>query len=128
MGTWDYLNKPLGEVLDDIVDAKVKDIEQKNFEKNCLPVVTFDRCVQWAKTMEKEYPQAGGFVIAVKDNPDPRNENDKLCVIVALIDENNKPISMDGAKGISTIFHGGTIDSKMIDSLNGNQSARYKFK
>ena len=74
MSTWDYLNKPLGEVLDDIVDAKVKDIEQKNFEKNCLPVVTFDRCVQWAKTMEKEYPQAGGFVIAVKDNPDPRNE------------------------------------------------------
>ncbi len=129
MGLFDnLLNSDLKDVGDVFAENCAKSIEEKNFEKNCLAVVTFDRCKKWALDMKKEYPQSAGFVVAVKDNPDPQNENDKICVIIGMIDEKNKVVTMDGKMGISTIFHGGTIDSKMLDELNGNSSKIYRFK
>lgn len=125
MGFMDILKMDLGKEFEKRADAyaekRADEIEAENFEKSCLPVVTFDYCVQWAMEMKKEYPQSVRFLISVKENPDPRNENDNLCVIVAMLDENNKAITIDGEKGISTIFHGKTIDKKLIDSLNGKQ-------
>ena len=127
MSTLDYLNKPLSEMLDDVAEAKAKDIEQKRFEKSCMPVISFDYCIKWALSMKKEYPQSAGCIIGVKNNPDPRNENYLLCVIICMIDAQNKVISMDGKNGISTVFHGKTVDKKMLDVLNGNENVIYKF-
>lgn len=132
MGLIDILNKDLGEVFNDAVDSyaekRADEIEANNFKKNCLPIVTFDYCQKWAFDMKKDYPQSAGFIIAVKENPDPRNENDKICVIVGMIDAQNKSISIDGVKSISTIFHGKTVDRKMLDYLNGKESMIVKFK
>ncbi len=128
MNLWEKFNKPVGKVIDDWAEAKAREIENKNYNQNCVPIITFDRCIQWANKTKQEYGQGSGLVIAVQENPDPKNENDKICVIVALIDENSKAISLDGVNGISTIFHGGTVDAKMLDSLNGNQSVKYMFK
>ena len=132
MGLMDILSMDVGEAFDKAVDSyaekRADEIEAKNFEKNCLPVITFDYCCKWAGDMKKDYPQSAGFIIAVKENPDPRNENDKICVIVGMIDAQNKSISIDGVKSISTIFHGKTVDSKMIGYLNGKESMIFKFK
>ncbi|MBD5142039.1 MAG: hypothetical protein HDT22_00255 [Ruminococcus sp.] len=132
MGLMDILNKDLGELLESSFDSyaekRADEIEIQNFARNCLPVVSFDRCYKWAVEMKKDYPQSAGFIIAVKENPDPRNENDRICVIVGMLDAQNKSISMDGVKSISTIFHGKTIDSKMIDCLNGREKLIVKFK
>lgn len=128
MGIWDILNKDMGEFFDDYADKKADEIIERDFKKSCLPVITFDRCLQWAGDMQKKYPQSVGFLIAVKDNPDPRNENDKVCVTVGMVDDKNKVITLDGVNAISTIFHGKTVDEKMLDNLNGKQVAVFRLK
>lgn len=128
MGILNILNSDFGDLGDRILDEYIDDIEKKNFDKNCLPVISFDRCHKWALDMKKQYPQSAGFVIAVKDNPDPRNENDRICVIIGMIDANSKVITIDGQHGISTIIHGKTIDEKFLDTLNGKLSLKFMFK
>lgn len=128
MSIWNEdVGKLIGKGLDQMAENMADSIEERSFAQRCLPVITFDYCLTWAMNMKKEYPQCAGFVAAVKQNPDPRNENDLLCVIIGMMDAQNKAISLDGKKGISTIIHGKTVDKKMLDYLNGNESAIYKF-
>lgn len=124
MGLMDnYFDK----AVDALAEGVAKRIETESFDKNCLPVITFDACTKWASDMKKEYPQADGFLVSVKENPDPRNENDKICVVIAICDAQHKAISPDGEKAISTVMHGKTIDEKFLDTLNGRQAMVCKF-
>jgi hypothetical protein len=113
----DRLNKIADSIVDDIEAAESPPV---------LDVVTLDRCFAYLAKAKIQYPQAVGFVLSVKKNLEPVNDSDKLLIVQALIDGNNKPITLDGKTGISCIRHAKTIDGKMIDFLNGSETKIFK--
>ncbi|MDE5763732.1 MAG: hypothetical protein K2I00_02055 [Ruminococcus sp.] len=121
--------KDIGEFLNNAADSyaekRAAEIDEKT---NCMPVVSFDRCYKWALDRKKEFPQSAGFIIAVNENCDPKNENDRIFVTIGMLDEQNKVITMDGVNGISTVLHCGSVDSKLVDYLNGDNSKIFKLK
>lgn len=114
--------------LTDNLTEKVADfLEQETYQKNCLPVVRLDDCVAWAKRMRESFQQSAGFIINVKNNPAPKNENDLIIVTVAMLDTNRQPVIYDNNNGVSTLMHGKTIDEKLMNMLNGTDSIMLKF-
>ena len=112
----------------DNLTEKVADcLEQETYQKNCLPVVRLDDCVAWAKRMRELFQQSAGFIINVKNNPVPKNENDLIIVTVAMLDANRQPVIYDNNNGVSTLMHGRTIDEKLLNMLNGTDSIMLKF-
>lgn len=109
--------------LDDFVDAAAELLYRKGYKE----IVTLDECVDFCRQAKEQFPSVAGFVLAVKKNYDPRNENDNLIVILGLIDENNKPISSDGKESQSKVMHTKTIDKKIVDFLNGNDTVIFKL-
>lgn len=105
------------EELDDVVFGKDDDNE----------MIFFDEIVNWAKEKRKEYPEAVAFLIAVKDNPNCRNDKDKLLITQGLLDINNKPISLYGREPVGRILYTKTIDEKLINALNGEENVIVKF-
>lgn len=117
--------------LDRIFDTsaeKIADVvEKETYQRNCLPVVTLQFCITWAKKMRERFPKSAGFLIAVKSNPTPKNENDRFVVTLAMLDVYNQPISYGTDKGVSTLVYGKTIDQGLLNLLNGNESVLCKF-
>ncbi len=112
----------------DNLTEKVADyLEQETYQKNCLPVVRLDDCVAWAKRMRELFQQSAGFIINVKNNPAPKNENDLIIVTVAMLDTNRQPVIYDNNNSASTLMHGKTIDEKLMNMLNGTDSIMLKF-
>lgn len=112
----------------DNLTEKVADyLEQETYQKNCLPVVRLDDCVAWAKRMRESFQQSAGFIINVKNNPAPKNENDLIIVTVAMLDTNRQPVICDNNNSASTLMHGKTIDEKLMNMLNGTDSIMLKF-
>lgn len=114
--------------LTDNLTEKVADyLEQETYQKNFLPVVRLDDCVAWAKRMRESFQQSAGFIINVKNNPAPKNENDLIIVTVAMLDTNRQPVIYDNNNGVSTLMHGKTIDEKLLNMLNGTDSIMLNF-
>ena len=109
--------------LDDITDAVAEVLYRKGYKE----IVTFNEIAQYALDAKKANPEIAAFVVSVKKNYDPQNENDKLIIIQGLLDANNKPISLDGKDSESRIIHTGTIDKKFLDVLNGAETKVVKF-
>ena len=110
--------KHLSISIDDFTDAMAEALYRKGYKE----IVTFDEVVQYALNEKKNNSKIKAFVISVKKNYDPKNENDKLIIIQGLLDENNRPISADGKESESRIIHTGTIDKKLLDVLNGAET------
>lgn len=104
--------------IDDFTDAMAEVLHRKEYKE----LVTFDEIVQYALEGKKNNSKVGAFVVSVKKNYDPQNENDKLIIIQGLLDENNKPISLGGEESESRIIHTRTIDKKFLDVLNGAET------
>ncbi len=95
--------------------------------KGFREIVTFDEVVQYALEEKKKNAVIGAFVVSVKRNYEPRNENDKFLVIQGLLDGNNRPITSDGKEAESRIIHTGTIDKKFVVVLNGAETKMVKL-
>lgn len=101
--------------LDDFADAVADVMHRKGFKE----MVTFKEIADYAIEEKKKNPKISAFVISVKRNYDPKNENDKYIIIQGFLDENRKPITLDGRESESRIIHTKTIDKKFVDVLNG---------
>lgn len=109
--------------MDEFTDALAEVLYRKGYKE----IVTFDEIVQYAIEERKTNPQIEAFVVSVKKNFDPQNENDKFIIIQGLLDGNNKPISLDGKETDSRIIHTKTIDKKFLDMLNGAETRIIRF-
>lgn len=123
MGLFDELNR----WVDNLAEKGADLVEQETYQKNCLPVVKQESCVAWAKKMRDKFPQSAGFIIAVENNPAPKNENDLIKVTVAMLDINRQPVIYEQDKGVSTLMYGKTIDENLLNLLNGKDSVMCKF-
>ena len=104
--------------LDDITEAVAEVIYRKGFSE----IVTFKEVADYALEEKKKNPKIAAFLVSVKKNYDPQNENDKYIIIQGLLDKDNKPIFLDEKESESRIIHTRTIDKKFIDVLNGSET------
>lgn len=102
-----------------LVDA----IAERRYQEGFLPMVTLDDCIRYYREESAKLQgiNAAGFILSVKKNLDPRNENDNYIVVQGLVDERNKPV-MAGGESVSRILHTKTIDNALIKVLNGGES------
>lgn len=121
-----YSSKCISDFKSDInfvADAIAEQIHRDNFPA----IVTLNDCVQYFHNESKKLPnekKAAGFILTIKKNPDPYNENDFLIIIQGLVDENKKPIIVNG-ETISRILHTRTIDHTLICALDGKDSGLF---
>lgn len=101
--------------VEDMTEAVAEVIYRKGF----CEIVTFKEVADYALEKKKKNSKIAAFVVSVKKNYDPKNENDKYIVIQGLLDKENKPISLNGKESESRIIHTKTIDKKFIDVLDG---------
>jgi hypothetical protein len=109
--------------IDDFTDAVAEMLYRKGYRE----IVTFDEIAQYAIDAKKTNSKVAAFVVSVKKNYDPRNENDKLVIVQGLLDAENKPISLDGKESESRIIHTRTIDKKFLNVLNGAETKIIKL-
>lgn len=106
--------------LNDLVDM----VAEKEYQNAFLPVVYLKDCVQYFKEESRRLSGLclpAGFVISVKKNYDPRNENDLFIVVQGLVDASRKPIVCNG-ESVSRVMHTRTIDSALIQALGGKET------
>lgn len=84
--------------------------------------VKLSDCISWVKEMTKKYSAAKFCLLRVEDAPKPETNEDGLKVTAVLLDGNEKPIAMNKEKAVSTIFYTETIDSRLINLLDGEKS------
>lgn len=109
--------------LSGIVDA----LAEQQYQRGFLQVVTLKDCIRYYKeeTSKIRGAVAAGFVLSVRKNLDPRNENDNYVVVQGLVDGQNKPITVNG-ESVSRIMHTRTIDDALIKALNGKESGIFR--
>lgn len=109
--------------LFDLTDA----LAEQQYQRGFLQIVTLRDCIRYyreeARTLNTV--PAVGFILSVKKNLDPRNENDNYIVVQGLVDAKNKPITVNG-ESVSRIMHSKTIDDALIKALNGKESAIFR--
>lgn len=109
--------------IDDIADAVAEILYRKGYKES----VSFNEMVQFALDAKKTNSKIAAFVVSVKKNYDPQNENDKFVIVQGLLDAKNEPISLDGKEAESRIVHTRTIDKKFLDVLNGAETKIIKI-
>ena len=109
--------------IDTFTDAVAEVLYRSGYKE----IITFDEITQYALDMKKNNPKVVAFVVSVKKNYDPKNENDKLIIIQGLLDAENKPISLNGKESESRIIHTRTIDKKFLNILNGSETKIIKL-
>ena len=102
-------------------------LAEQQYQRGFLQVVTLKDCIRYYKEEAGKIQgaAAAGFVLSVKKNLDPRNENDNDIVVQGLVDGQNKPITVNG-ESISRIMHTRTIDDALIKALNGKESGIFR--
>lgn len=105
--------------LSGIADA----ITEHRYQQNFLQIVTLSDCIRYYKEEAGKLPYmaAAGFVLSVRKNLDPRNENDNYIVVQGLVDRWDRPITVNG-ESISRVMHTKTIDDDLIKALNGKET------
>lgn len=110
--------------LDDVIDAIAEVIKQKDYKE----IYTFDECVNFYKMCERAYPSVSGFVLSVKKNYEPKNNNDNLIIIQAMIDSQKQPVKDNLGESLSKIEHARTIDKKLLTWLEGKETKIMQVK
>ena len=88
-------------------------------------MLTLDACIQRAYADKKEYPQIVGFIVAVKHLG--MSDADGLEITVGYMDKNRKAITLDGETALAHTCKVDTIDEKLVNLLDGNNSAIYEL-
>lgn len=109
--------------LSSITDA----LAEQRYQRGFLQVVTLADCVRYYKEEAGKLQgvAAAGFVLSVRKNLDPRNENDNYIVVQGLVDGQNKPVTVNG-ESVSRVMHTRTIDDALIKALNGKESCIFR--
>ncbi len=102
-------------------------LAEQRYQRGFLQVVTLEDCIRYYKEESGKLQgmSVAGFVLSVRKNLDPRNENDNYIVVQGLVDAQNKPITVNG-ESVSRIMHTRTIDDALIKALNGKESGIFK--
>lgn len=102
-------------------------LAEQRYQRGFLPVVTLADCVRYYKEEagKLQGAAAAGFVLSVRKNLDPRNENDNYIVVQGLVDGRNKPVTVNG-ESVSRIMHTRTIDDALIKALDGKESGIFR--
>lgn len=103
-------------------------LAEQQYQRSFLPLVSLEECIQYFKEESRNvtsFVPVAGFILSVKKNLDPRNENDNYIVVQGLVDSQNKPITVKG-ESVSRIMHTRTIDDALIRALNGKESAIFR--
>lgn len=116
-------NNHLPITVDEFTDAMAEVLYRKGYKE----IVTFDEIVRIALEEKKRNTYISAFVVSVKKNYDPRNENDKLIIVQGFLDAKNNPITLDGKESESRIIHARTIDKKFMNILNGAETKIIKL-
>lgn len=119
------LRKSIKSDLNMVADAIAEQMYQNSF----LPLLALNDCVQFFKDESAKYKgktAISGFVLSVKKNLDPRNENDIFVVVQGLVDNQNKPIVVNG-ETISRVIHTKTLDNALIKAMDGKESRIFKL-
>ncbi len=105
--------------LSGVIDA----LAEQRYQHGFLQVVTLEDCIRYCKEESGKLQgvSVAGFVLSVRKNLDPRNENDNYIVVQGLVDAQNKPITVNG-ESVSRIMHTRTIDDALIKALNSKES------
>ena len=100
---------------------------EQQYQRGFLQVLTLKDCIHFYKEEAKKLKGtvAAGFILSVRKNLDPRNENDCFVAVQGLIDEQNKPITVNG-ESVSRIIHTRTIDDALIQALNNTESVIFR--
>lgn len=109
--------------LDEFADAVAEVLHRRSYKE----IVTFKEIADYAIAEREKNRNISSFVISVKKNPDPQSENDQYVVIQGFLDNNNKPITLNGKEAESRIMHAKTIDRKFVDVLNGAETRIIKL-
>lgn len=110
--------------LSNLVDA----LAEHRYQCGFLQTVTLKDCIHYYKEEVEKLPPGTpvfGFILSVRKNLDPRNENDNYVVVQGLVDAQNKPITVNG-ESVSRIMHTRTIDDALIKALNGKESGIFR--
>lgn len=109
--------------LSEFADA----VAEHQYQRGFLPVVTLKDCVSYyhEEAAKLKGTVAAGFILSVRKNLDPRNENDNYVIVQGLVDGRNKPITVNG-ESVSRIMHARTIDDALIKALNGKESGIFR--
>lgn len=105
--------------LSGIVDA----LAERRYQLGFLEVVTLHDCIRYCREQAGKFQgvNIAGFVLSVRKNLDPRNENDNYIVVQGLLNEQNKSITVNG-ESLSRVMHARTIDDDLIKALNGKET------
>lgn len=122
-GSQPFSSRSLMSDLSGIADA----LAEQQYQRGFLQVVTLEECIDYYKKEASKIrgAVAAGFVLSVRKNLDPRNENDNYVVVQGLVDGQNKPITVNG-ESVSRIMHTRTIDDALIKALNGKKSGIFR--
>ena len=115
-------------VVNDALDIYAASNPEKMQDINCFEVISFDFCKAWALEMQKKYLSGIVLLISVSENTVSKKPNDKLKIFLALLDSNKKPMPADEKNAVSGVYYAGTIDQKLIDLLNGEETVICKMK
>ena len=120
----DTLNK-----LDKLSDSLLADDEQggkrATGRQKRKRMLTLDACITRAYANKEKYPQIIGFIVAVKHMG--MSDADGLEITVAYTDKSRKAITLDGETALSYTCKVDAVDEKLVDLLDGNNSAIYEL-
>ena len=120
----DTLNK-----LDKLSDSLLADDEQggkrATGRQKRKRMLTLDACIAKAYADKEKYSQITGFIVAVKRLG--MSDADGLEITVAYTDKNRKAITLDGETALAYTCKVTTVDEKLVDLLDGNNSAMYEL-
>lgn len=148
LGLLDILNLPVDKAFAELaVYGAEKIISLKNtamdiynrvadeeYVKLCRPLITREECASWMEIQRRNYPQAAYFFISCTENPEPRNDNDRFSVMLALMDSSRHAIPVSQEKSTSLFSKKQepdivclcvpvkTIDVKLMKLLDGTTS------
>ncbi len=111
------------EMLDRLLDKEV----DLHIQKKCLNVLRLEQCVNWGKLVQKQNPEISRIIIDVQENEQAVGSKDMLKIIIAALDDANKPIRKRGEEAVAVVLFAGTIDKELIDFLDGADKKIYQL-
>lgn len=110
-------------MLDRLLDKEV----DLHIQKKCLNVLRLEQCVNWGKLVQKQNPEISRIIIDVQENEQAVGSKDMLKIIIAALDDANKPIRKRGEEAVAVVLFAGTIDKELIDFLDGADKKIYQL-
>ena len=121
----------LGQLVDKVDKLTDSLLEEEQEDKRTAKrpkrerMLTLDACIQKAYADKKRYPQIAAFIVKLK--PSAKGDADGFEILLGYMDKNRKAITLDGKTALAYTYEVTTIDEKLVDLLDGNDSAICEF-